>query len=882
MKNLMKTMVVLEVILFLFGEIVSCKGNTPSGITSAPVTSEGEATTSVSVPTLTEPISEQQLLLEALNDLEYAMIKKIQLEVDVTAQCFTSIKEYRRAKLLADVLRPVLRVLQGTLSVVSKIGDAATLSGQFKDSFDSAQYVSEAASLIFMVNGLRESGEKLYYVIDDTAGYVNTVRDMLEAADQTTVIRMDPDTYKKVIKQYLDGDRGTPLVIARTSELTSDKRPVQGALSLQKIIREEFRMLFDETQRTEFPPEFQLKDAISDIGKLKHQIVESGTRNMDVNYSIYHRGGRTNQSRKLGAIAEHNKAFASIARAVADRLRLEIHAEYVQLAGTGADVVYIVTYNIPGAREAAKITQQATLLPGIVIEGEKMFTVDPEDEFYQMPQEMIFSLTIEFSNVLRIADDTVLALTELIKETNSTVASTEGAPIQSVQKLREEKILYSLIQKLKGQDPNVRNKAAKTLGEMKNPRAVEPLINAMKGNFPYSGPLKDRLVGGEFSYVRVAAAEALGEIKDPRAVEPLIDAMKNPHHHKVQEEAARSLGKIGDPRAIEPLMSAVKNDKYDSVRSEAIWALGEMKNPLAVDLLISVLKGEIKAPRTIGAPVLVGELDNWAAIALREIGEPAVIPLINAYKVALKEKNSSVRLLAEKALKKIKDQRAVEPLIGALKDEDWKVREMVADLLGAFNDHRAIEPLIVALVDKHIIVRSSVRGALTKITGEHFGNDQMKWKRWWERRLEETPEAQMEKVPMWVFEPLTHTSTHYSPRYPRRLIYPVSEINTTSRDLVYLIKAKKNNLEIRGKTDQLIFSRKLIITEMKSGLKTVLETLRPEVAEELKSNLATIVKEIEEIIYLVKAPGFQNNLEKIRSIQNQINETSRKIIDILE
>jgi len=452
------------------------------------------------------------------------------------------------------------------------------------------------------------------------------------------------------------------------------------------------------------------------------------------------------------------------------------------------------------------------------------------------------------------------------------------APIQSVQKLGDEKLLNSLIEKLKDQDPRVREKAAKTLGEIKDPRAVEPLIDAMRGKLPYSGANKyvvQALVAGEYSYVREAAAEALGEIRDPRAVEPLIDALKD-INYKFREVAARVLGKIKDPRAVEPLIFAVKNDEYESVRCEAIWALGEIRDPRAVDLLIAVLKGEINAPDSFG------DIDDYAAIALRTIGEPAVKPLISAYKSALKENDSSVRLLSEQALKKMKDQRTVEPLIAALKDEEWHVREIAVAVLGAFNDHRAIEALIDALADEHPIVRSSVREALVRITGEHFGNDQMKWKKWWESNLKETPQAQMDKVPMWVFEPLTHTSTPYSPRYPRRLIFPVSEINTASRDLVYLIEAKENNLKIRGKTDQLVFSRSLIITEMESGLKTQLETLRPDVAEELKSNLAKIVKQIEEIIYLAKAPGFQNNLEKIRSIQSQINETSQKIIDILE
>jgi len=382
---------------------------------AVPATSQRTSQDKEKLPRPTLEPSDKQELVTTLEDLQSAMIKKINFEVDVTSQCFTSVKEYRRAKLLADVLRPVLKVLQGTLSLLSKISDTTTLSGQVKTSLGNAQYVSEAASLFFMVNGLRESGEKLYYAIDDTAGYVRTVKDMLQAADQTTVIRMDPRAYKQVIKQYLDSEQGTPLIVARTSELAPDKKPAKGALVLYKTIREEFRRLIDQIQRSELPQDFPLQDAVAEIERLKHQIVEAGVHNIDVHYSIYHQGRKVHQSRKLGAVAEHNKAFAQVAGALAKRLDIEIHAECAQLAATGADAAYIVTYKVPGAGEAVKVTHQVSLLPQIVIEGKKMFTVDPEEQFYQMPQEMLFSLAIEFSNLWRIADDTVLSLTELLK-----------------------------------------------------------------------------------------------------------------------------------------------------------------------------------------------------------------------------------------------------------------------------------------------------------------------------------------------------------------------------------------------------------------------------------------------------------------------------------
>jgi HEAT repeat protein len=63
----------------------------------------------------------------------------------------------------------------------------------------------------------------------------------------------------------------------------------------------------------------------------------------------------------------------------------------------------------------------------------------------------------------------------------------------------------------------------------------------------------------ELSYI---AAQVLGAFKDPRAVKPLIGAVKNDHNDMTLRHCAiEALGEIQDPRAIKPLMNALKNYK---------------------------------------------------------------------------------------------------------------------------------------------------------------------------------------------------------------------------------------------------------------------------------------------------------------------------------
>ena len=58
---------------------------------------------------------------------------------------------------------------------------------------------------------------------------------------------------------------------------------------------------------------------------------------------------------------------------------------------------------------------------------------------------------------------------------------------------------------------------------------------------------------------RVVAAETLGDMGDPRAVEPLIRALDDPAT-EVRWVAAKSLGRLGDPRAVPALIRALRSE----------------------------------------------------------------------------------------------------------------------------------------------------------------------------------------------------------------------------------------------------------------------------------------------------------------------------------
>jgi HEAT repeat protein len=165
----------------------------------------------------------------------------------------------------------------------------------------------------------------------------------------------------------------------------------------------------------------------------------------------------------------------------------------------------------------------------------------------------------------------------------------------------------------------------------------------------------------------------------------------------VRESAARALGRIGDPRAVEPLIVAF--GKMPEIVAEALDQIGldQIGDSRAVEPLIANFQYD--------SDYLTGHTSDL----LIQIGTPAVEPLI----AALQDSRWEVRFAAARALGRIGDPRAVEPLIAALKEEDG--RSSAARAPGEIGDARAVEPLIFALKDEDIGVRSAAAKALDEI-----------------------------------------------------------------------------------------------------------------------------------------------------------------------
>jgi HEAT repeat protein len=236
---------------------------------------------------------------------------------------------------------------------------------------------------------------------------------------------------------------------------------------------------------------------------------------------------------------------------------------------------------------------------------------------------------------------------------------------------------------LQDADSRTRQAAAKALGEIGDPRAAESLVAALRDHYQVVRRSAMRGLGvfwqlqdvsslaDDDPNVRQAAARALGELGDVRAVGPLIAALKD-EDSRTHKAAAKALGEIGDP-AIERLIAALE-DKDPPTREAAARALGELGDARAVDPLIAALENEDSGTR------------RAAAKALGEIGDPrAAVPLA----VALFDKDEVVTFWSRHGPLIRIGEAAVEPLTAALGDKNQDIRAAAAEALRKIKKPRA-------------------------------------------------------------------------------------------------------------------------------------------------------------------------------------------------
>ncbi|MCX5711784.1 MAG: HEAT repeat domain-containing protein, partial [Candidatus Omnitrophica bacterium] len=309
--------------------------------------------------------------------------------------------------------------------------------------------------------------------------------------------------------------------------------------------------------------------------------------------------------------------------------------------------------------------------------------------------------TVTSAKPMRIACNDPLLIAQLLAEAHV------GAEVDKSGARDFQKIVVDL----DSSNSDTRKKAVIELGKSGDNRAIQPLIKALNddnyevsrsavvalyklGNTSGIPILIKDLKNGLNNFCRRSAAEFLGQIKNTEACVSLLKALAIENDIWVSEKIISSLGLIGDKLAIEPLARIAQLELNNfEVRNAAIIALGEIGDVRVVPLLITLAKDKR----------LASWRDFGPAIALGKIGDPQAVPtLIQVFNDC---EIYQVRFDIVKALAQIGDERSTEflkvtalpVLLEALTTEDFRNRIGAIEALEKIKDARAVTPLIDVL-----------------------------------------------------------------------------------------------------------------------------------------------------------------------------------------
>ena len=283
---------------------------------------------------------------------------------------------------------------------------------------------------------------------------------------------------------------------------------------------------------------------------------------------------------------------------------------------------------------------------------------------------------------------------------------------------RDRTAVPALLDALHGEYFTVRSRAALALGKIGDPKTIQPLLGALKDDEDEVriaaclalGIFKDPSTFEEITNVllddskievRQAAARTLGNTRHPAALPYLIEALHDSYwwyeHEYAASDLLSAIEKMGTA-AVDPLIESLQ-DKEGTVRKFAATLLGRLGDPRAIEPLGMALYD------------LHHEVGKVSAESLARFGNPALEILVEA----LSHPEMWIRIHAISALSRIRDGRVMPILLEMLNDPERDVKKQVIQSLGELKDHRssgALQEIVANRADRelHALAKQALEG----------------------------------------------------------------------------------------------------------------------------------------------------------------------------
>jgi len=278
-----------------------------------------------------------------------------------------------------------------------------------------------------------------------------------------------------------------------------------------------------------------------------------------------------------------------------------------------------------------------------------------------------------------------------------------GQVAEVLAKTKDPKAAPALLKTLRGEFYTVRARAALALGAIGEKKAVPLLLEQLHDeeaearsgavralgmfNLPDSfDNMADLLLEDPQINVRQAAARALGETRHSQALSYLMIALRDPFWWYEREQAAEVLldAIAGMGRmAVDTLLEALK-DNEGTIRRFAARLLGRIKDPRAIDALGMALYDTHFEVGAAAAESLAG----FGGAGLKVLAE------------ALHHPETWLRQHAIAGLTLSGDKRIVPAILEMLNDPEREVQKQAIQSLGKLKDGRALPVLQAIAIDR--------------------------------------------------------------------------------------------------------------------------------------------------------------------------------------
>lgn len=213
--------------------------------------------------------------------------------------------------------------------------------------------------------------------------------------------------------------------------------------------------------------------------------------------------------------------------------------------------------------------------------------------------------------------------------------------------------------------------------------------------------------------IRIGVAEVFMKVDDPGVVDVLIPAVAD-KDADVRRMVAATLAVKDNPKVATALLPLLKESNV-GVRRDAAWSIARYPQPEFADALVSLMKDNDKTVR------------KYAAVALGQLGDnrekdwivKLILPEQEEEEFGVEQnqeyidRNYNIRPSAIKAAGKLRDVRAVLPILGTL-GEDGS--------MSIFDGNN---------VKNQTLSRNAKIEALKSITGQDFGYAYYRWMAYW-------------------------------------------------------------------------------------------------------------------------------------------------------